>query len=258
MIQAEDRVDRFMLWFVQRFPPGVVALVALLFYPGIALVLPMTLGWSGTGLAAVNLFGTFSAAGIVIWWLIVQLAARDRRHLLEWTTDLRLLDGQEFEWFVGEVFRREGWKVTERGRQDAPDGNIDLDLARNGERRLVQCKRWSAAPVNVNEIRNFGGTLAREKLPTSSGIFVTSSYFNTFAVAEAKALEIELMDSADLHRRAGAVRRPEPCPVCHQPMTLDHSIHGWWFRCTTPGCSGKRDLDRDPGRAIAILTEPRQ
>jgi hypothetical protein len=255
--QAEGRLDRFMLWFVQRFPPRVIAAVALVSYPGLALIVPTILGWSGFGLIAVNLFGALWAAAIVIWWLLVQLAARDRRHLLDWTTDLRLLDGQEFEWLVGEVFRREGWKVVERGRQDAADGNIDLELSRGGERRLVQCKRWSVAWIGIDEIRKFGGTLAREKLPTSAGIFVTSSHFNSHAVAEARALGIELLDSADLHRRAEAVRRPEACPDCHQPMTLDHSVHGWWFRCTTPGCSGKRNLDRDPGRAVAILTEPR-
>ena len=61
-------------------------------------------------------------------WLFVQIQARDRRHLLESASELRLLDGEELEWLVGEVFRREGWTVLERGRQDAPDGYIDLDF----------------------------------------------------------------------------------------------------------------------------------
>jgi restriction system protein len=53
--------------------------------------------------------------------------------------DLRRLDAHEFEWLVGELFRREGWKVEERGRHDHPDGGIDLVVARGGERAVVQC-----------------------------------------------------------------------------------------------------------------------
>ena len=45
--------------------------------------------------------------------------ARDRRHLVEWTTDLRLLDFEEFEWFVGELYRRKGWSVERVGRRAA-------------------------------------------------------------------------------------------------------------------------------------------
>ena len=49
------------------------------------------------------------------------------------TGDTSLLSAEEFEWLVGELFRREGWKVEETGRQESPDGSIDLDLVRAGE-----------------------------------------------------------------------------------------------------------------------------
>ena len=38
-------------------------------------------------------------------------------------------------------------------------------------------------------------------------------------------------------------------------MLLGRSSRGWWFRCVTPGCGGKRDLGRNPGRAVELLTE---
>jgi hypothetical protein len=47
---------------------------------------------------------------------------------MEWTSDLRSLSAEEFEWLVGEFFRREEWDVRETGRQDGPDGNVDLEL----------------------------------------------------------------------------------------------------------------------------------
>jgi restriction system protein len=147
--------------------------------------------------------------------------------------------------------------VVERGRQDVADGNIDLDLRRGSDRRLVQCKRWTATWVGVDEIRKFAGTLAREKLPSSAGIFVTLSDFTQQATAESKQLDMVLMNKRELHARIEKVRRVEPCPKCSSPMVLDRSVHGWWFRCTLPDCGGKRDLSKDAGRAIAMITDER-
>lgn len=255
MIEPEDRLERFMLWVVTRFPPRAVAAIVAGFYPGIGLILPWLLGLPPLAFVSANLFGVVVAGTLVIMWLAVQIQARDRRHLLDWTADIRQLDAQEFEWFVGEIYRRDGWKVEFHGRQDTADGNIDLVLTRPGDRRLAQCKKWSVAQIGIDEIRKFAGTLTREKLPVTAGTFVTSSRFNQHAVAEAKSLGLELVDGPDLHRKAEAVRKTELCENGH-PMILDHSVHGWWFRCLVEGCKGKRHLDKDAGRAIAMLTEP--
>ena len=255
MPEPDDRYDRLVLFIVKRVPARVVLVLAAISYLGVGLALPIILNWPVLWLIDANLFGTVFAASLLFGWLFVQIQARDRRHLLEWTSDLRLLDGEEFEWLVGEVFRREGWNVSERGRQDAPDGNVDLELTRDADRRLVQCKRWTVQWVPVDEIRKFIGTLTREKLPPSAGVFVTLSRFNQYAVAEARTAGIELVDSVDLLARVDKVRRSELCEICHQPMQLGRSVHGWWFRCVTPRCTGKRDLGKDPGRAVALITE---
>lgn len=248
--------ERLIFGRVARLPGGVVAVVALLFYPGLALILPLALGWSSAYLVDANIIGATVAASIVLGWFIVQMQARDRRHLVEWTTDLRFLDAAEFEYLVGELFRREGWKVAETGRQDGPDGNIDLRLAKDGGRRLVQCKRWTSWRVGVDDVRAFAGTLLAEGYRGTDGIFVTLSEFTSAAVEEAKRTGLTLVDSSELYRRVERVRRTEPCPKCRAPMLLGRSPHGWWLRCRTPGCEGKRDLGRDPGRALELLTQP--
>lgn len=257
MPEPEDRYDRLILWIVKHVPGRGVVLLAGISYFGVGLALPLLLDQPKVVLFDLNVFGTTFAGSLLVGWLFVQIQARDRRHLLEWTSDLRLLDGEEFEWLVGELFRREGWHVRERGRQDAPDGNVDLELNRGSDRRLVQCKRWTVQWVGVDEVRRFIGTLTRQKLPPGAGIFVTLSHFNQHAAAEAKAAGLELIDNVELLARIEKVRRAELCELCQQPMLLDHSLHGWWFRCVTPGCSGKRHLDRDPGRAVALLTDQR-
>jgi len=64
-----------------------------------------------------------------------------------------------------------------------------------------------------------------------------------------------LLDNRDLYSRIERVRRVEPCPTCYSAMRLDRSLHGWWFRCTMPGCGGKRDLGKDRARAVEFLTK---
>jgi hypothetical protein len=255
MKRIDEAIERALLAFAKRASGRTVLSVAVALYAGFGLALPLLLGWSVSWLVAANVIGTTLAGTLILVWLGVRVQARDRRHLVEWTTDLRLLDAEEFEWLVGELFRRDGWKVVETGRRDGPDGNIDLRLSRGGKPAIVQCKRWVSWIVGVDEVRSFAGTLMREGLPGSAGIFVTLSAFSEQARDEAKRVGLTLIDNADLYARVEAVRRREACPVCGAAMVLDRSNRGWWFRCVAKGCSGKRDLGTDPARAVELLTE---
>jgi hypothetical protein len=255
VLQPEGRYERLIFWIVKNVPGRYVAVLAGLSYFGLGLGVPFLFRWDPIWWVNANIYGTLFAGSLILVWLLVQLQARDRRHLLDWTSDLRLLDGEEFEWLVGELYRREGWTVIERGRQDAPDGNVDLEIRRAGERRLVQCKRWTVLWVGVDEIRRFLGTLSADKLPPSAGAFVTLSRFTEQAVELAKKSGLEIVDNRDLFERVEKVRQTAPCQKCDSPMLLDCSRHGWWFRCVTEGCDGKRDLGSDPGRAVALITE---
>lgn len=238
---------------ISRLSDRAVVLLAFLTYAGAGLALPLALQWPTVGLVSANFVATSIAGLILLLWLAAQVNASHRRHLMEWTTNLRLLTSQEFEWLVGELFRREGWQVKETGRQDGPDGNVDLELRRDGRRMIVQCKRWGSWQVSVDEIRKFAGTLMREGLAGASGVFVTLSDFSEHARAEAAKVGFTLMDRHDLYQRVEKVRRPEPCPTCGASMILGRSQHGWWFRCTAKGCQGKRDLGSEPGRAVELL-----
>jgi hypothetical protein len=253
-----DTAERAVTAAVGRMSGRTAGGLTVFLYAGIGLALPLALHSSIARLVMWNLAGTTLAGLVIVAWLAVRVEAGHRRHLVQWTTGLRHLDASEFEWLVGELFRREGWKVRETGRQDGPDGNIDLELSRDGKRCIVQCKRWTAKLVGVDEVRGFGGTLMREGLQGSAGFFVTLSSFTLQARAEAKAMRLTLLDGRELFARVEGVRRSEPCPACGMPMKLDRSTHGWWFRCVAAGCSGKRDLGNNPGRAVGFLTESTQ
>jgi hypothetical protein len=249
-----DRLlDRVLFGLVRRSSGRAIAAVALVLYPGIGVLLPLALSWSPAYLVAANITAVCLAASVTLAWFGLQVQLLNRRHLVEWTTDLRLLDSEEFEWLVGELFRRDGWTIEETGRRDAPDGNVDLRLRRGDERRIVQCKRWTTQLVGVDLIRTFAGTLLREGLTGRDGVFVTLTAFGSQAEAEARSMGMTLVDNRALYAQAERARRTEPCPKCQAPMVLDRSSRGWWFRCVAPGCQGKHDLGKEPARAVELL-----
>ncbi len=255
MSKFDELVEQTLRNTASRLSGRQLTIAAVLLYLGGGLALPLGLRWPLLDVIAANFFFTALAGTLILAWIAPQIEAANRRHLLDWTTDLRRLEAEEFEWLMGEVFRRDGWKVRETGHQDRADGNIDLELTRDRQRMIAQCKRWESWQVPVEEIREFAGTLMREALPASAGIFVTLSDFTSQARAEAKKIGIALIDKYDLHDRIEKARRIEPCPICRKPMRLDYSSQGWWFHCVA-GCPGKRDLGKDPGRAVEFLTQP--
>jgi restriction endonuclease len=233
-------------------------------YGGLGLALPLLTDASTKLLISLNFMGAAFAWAITLAWLLPIVEGRLRRQLLEQTSGLRQLSAVEFEHLVGELLRREGWRVEELGRHGAPDGNVDLRVRRGSRVVLVQCKRWESRQVGVDEVRKLGGVLMRENLARGSGALYTSSDFTPTAIAEAKKIGIALIDRHELLARLEAVGATELlnrsadaylCPECATPMVLDHSPNGWWVRCPRfrEGCRGKRDLDKDGRRALELL-----
>ncbi len=146
---------------IGRLRMNTALLLAGASYAVVGLALPLSVHAQGVLFVSLNVIGVLLAWVVTLAWQFPQLEAARRRHLLDWTTELRLASAQEFEWLVGEIFRREGWNVEETGREAAPDGNVDLRIRRAEQEMLVQCKRWQAKPVGVDEIRRFAGTLMR-------------------------------------------------------------------------------------------------
>lgn len=228
--------------------------LALAVYIALGVALPLALDAGRLKLITLGFLGATWGLVIILAALLAAQQATHRRLLIEWTSDLRKLDATEFEWLVGEVLRREGWNVVETGKPDGPDGNVDLRAERQGKRLLLQCKRWTAKPVGVDEVRKIAGTASGERTIGAAGALVTLSDFTEAAVDEGRRLDVELVDGRALLARIERVRDSEPCPLCDTPMHLDRSARGWWLRCPSfPRCSGKRDLGIDPGAAVDLL-----
>ena len=136
-------------------------------------------------------------------------------------SDVSSLSWQQFEELVGEGFRQRGFQVTEKGGA-APDGGVDLILARGTERFLVQCKQWRARQVSVTIVRELYGVMAAQQ--AAGGYVVTSGRFTQDAIAFAEGRNIELIDGGKLPAFLHQNRNASPPPVTH-------AIHA-----STPAC----------------------
>ncbi len=205
---------------------------------------------------------------------------RQRRNLLggvaqaHEATALQGMSWHEFELLVGEAFRQQGFRVTERGGQ-GPDGGVDLVLARGSETFFVQCKQWRARTVGVTTVRELYGAMAAAG--ATGGFVVTSGRFTADAQAFAQGRDVTLIDGSRLFamvqqaRQAnGAAQRvqdhpasvgpdrtrpspaptpspvpPDPqggtaapqCPRCTAPMQLRTARQGAHAGTTFWGCS---------------------
>ncbi|MFA4830038.1 MAG: restriction endonuclease [Thermodesulfovibrionales bacterium] len=111
--------------------------------------------------------------------------------------DISALKWREFEEFIGEAYKSQGYQVEEKGGSGA-DGGIDLILRKKGEMVLVQCKHWEAEQVGVKIVRELYGVVASEG--ATKGILVTTGYFTRDAELFAHGKPLLLIRGNELSR----------------------------------------------------------
>ncbi len=207
-----------------------------------------------------------SVAGVVaslvaLLGLAGQLERRKRHRLFGLNQDLdsvRALGWRDFERWVAEAFRRQGYDVQETA--DGADGGVDLVLLRRGETSYVQCKQWRARKVDVRRVRELYGVMAAGSV--SRGIVITAGRFTSAAEKEADDKPIQLIGGGNLLRLLGnapeggpelgsatlAGGTPAPdCPRCGKPMVVRHARRGstpgatFWGCPSYPACRGTRE-----------------
>lgn len=165
----------------------------------------------------------------------------------------------EFEMLVGEYFRRKGYEVAETGGSGS-DGGVDLELKKDKERFLVQCKQWRAYKVSVNTVRELYGVMAARG--ATGGYVVTSGRFTEDAKAFAAGRNIELIDGRSLDAmiksvhpvpsakvfRSIEIEQSPACPICNSIMIKRTAKRGatagsqFWGCPKYPNCRGTLPL----------------
>ncbi len=124
---------------------------------------------------------------------------------------VRTIGWREFELLICEAFRREGYRVEERGKS-GPDNEIDLIATKAKKRLLIQCKHWKTPQVSVAVIRDLDSILTARR--ADGGVLVTGGTCTKEARDFAEARRIRLIDGDALEQMIGSEQsRPAIAPA---------------------------------------------
>lgn len=115
---------------------------------------------------------------------------------------IHALTWQQFEQMVADLFRRQGYRVEETGKQAGQagrgDGGVDLILHRDGDvAHLVQCKQYRSWKVGEPNVREFFGAMAAHHT-RCEGIFITCGRFTDEARRFVTGKPVRLIDGDEL------------------------------------------------------------
>lgn len=114
---------------------------------------------------------------------------------------IRSLSGEEFEEYVGTIFKAMGFAVE--FTPVSGDHGIDLILQRGDQKAVVQCKRWEGS-VGEPVVRDFLGSMTG--MGVKDGFLITTGEFTAQAIEFGKQNNISLVDLDELlalGRKAG-------------------------------------------------------
>ncbi len=150
----------------------------------------------------------FIAPAALVLLAMLSLWGRIRSHRLielltsgEFGAALESLSWPDFERIVGEAFRRRGFRV-EQVRHDSTEDGFDMEMTRDGERFVAQCKHWRARSVGIVPVREL--YVAMEARGAAGGFVVTSGSFSRDARSFAEGRNVELIDGSHLNSMLSA------------------------------------------------------
>lgn len=145
---------------------------------------------------------------------------------------LNALSWIEFESYVGEFFKHQGYDVKQSFSKQT-DGGVDIWLTKDGELSLVQCKHWKARKVGVQVLREMYGVMIEHQ--ASKMIIVTSGDFTAEAITFAQGKRLWLVNGSELVHMIEEGRSltqkpvieglspqfpPKLCPKCHSELVV--------------------------------------
>jgi len=258
---GSDLIDTAALFREMPLAYAIVAavLVALLCEVVAPLLAPSYRKSDGINFAVlflpfVQIIGGFLAGSILLFGLWGAASRRfegrsDRCRLDAQTgiESVRRLSWQEFERLLGEIYRRQGYEVIQRGGPMA-DGGADLELRKGGEKLLVQAKHWKERVVRLPQVRELWGAVADEH--ADGAILVTSGNFTDDARRWTDKKNLTLVDGIELgHLVAKLSSEPvpnavalsgqdHPCSNCGRPMVVRVARKGSLAGQSFWGCTG--------------------
>ncbi|MFZ4758828.1 MAG: restriction endonuclease [Burkholderiaceae bacterium] len=178
--------DNSLFAILLRKPWWVSALVAAAFIAFAAFGLPRTWFIFGATLAL-----PFLVIAGIAGWRQLQLPSAARVAAIE--EAVRGMGGPAFTSALEDAWRRDGWTVT---RIDDPAAEFAIE--QGWRRGVVSCRRWKAARVGVEPLRELHA--ARERLEKHDAIFVAVGEVSEQAAKFAADHKVRIVAGAELAR----------------------------------------------------------
>lgn len=132
----------------------------------------------------------FAVIGCIAAWR--QWRAPDPKRVEEALQALRAMPWSAFSGAIEQAFRRDGHAVAVITGEAA----ADYELTRNGQVSLVACKRWKAARVGIEPLRELRAAQQRRK--ADACIYVTTGELTETARSFAEGNGVHLLQGAEL------------------------------------------------------------
>lgn len=195
---ARQKIEDNLFYVIfRKVPTWATVVIVAASYPVLRWLLP-ALMHDNLSAQIGSAFAPYLAVALALIGLFAEADKLKRRRLVSIQSSLETLRGMtwlEFEHFVGEIYRQQGYSVEEKGGS-GPDGGVDIVLRRGGETVLVQCKQWKMQSVGVKPVRELRGVVASQA--ATRGIFVTCGGYTSAALAEFADQPLELIDGPKL------------------------------------------------------------
>ncbi len=186
---AENSIFAILL----RSPWWASALIAVSIIMLASVLLPMqyrVFGWTAALPFVVIM-------GMVLWRLSQAPSRQQIERMLE---RVRAMNAREFTSELRQGYERMGCQVEAVARPPA-----DLLVTQGWRTRLVSCRRWKAAALGVEPLREL--SVAREAAQAHDGVIVALGDVSPAALRFAKANRIEVLDADGLARLLTPGRR---------------------------------------------------
>lgn len=167
------------------------------------------------------------------------------RHGRDLLYSLRKMSPTDFEEYIADLFRRQGYSARAVGRSH--DGGIDVEATKDGVTHLIQCKKFITSQVGVHDVRDFYGAIT-DRLSDGKGYFITTNIFTHEAEKFAEDKRIELIDGTKLLALIKEVNGEDVvpdiasdeqkiCPNCNIPLVKRSGKRGQFLGCKNyPKC----------------------
>lgn len=196
------------IWTATR-PPASGSAAAAISDLVIAFYRPLGLPTAAVGLL-------LAVMAVVLWRRAAERTRAITRTGLT-RADLQRLSPFDFETWCAARLREQGYAVQIVGAQG--DQGIDFIAERDGDRTIVQCKRWNAGmTIGEPQIRDLFG--AMHDAAADRAMVVTTGYFSEAATTWAKGPPILLWDVERLASGVSAVA-PTQVPVAAAAPTCE-------------------------------------